>query len=189
MDADFSIELGNGDPVLDLPWSDPAGKLVYFDLKTHPELISQVDEAGRFPELGEFLRLVNSERSQFESAKCDVWTTTELSAEEETFAASHKFASYVDMVFSNLEDRESLPAHEVLARRLATLLQSAPEISSSVEVCVRRLFFQEEREPREGFYCTLYVNGYGSDESSARQQWGIGLKLVRNAIAQLSADG
>ncbi len=27
MDADFSIELGREDPVLDFPWSDPSGKL------------------------------------------------------------------------------------------------------------------------------------------------------------------
>ena len=33
MDADFSIELGREDPVLDFPWKDPAGKLAYVDLK------------------------------------------------------------------------------------------------------------------------------------------------------------
>jgi len=119
MDADFSIELGREDPVLDFPWTDPAGALAYFDLKRHPELIAKVEEAEKFPELADFLSKVNSPRSAVESAKCDVWSTTELSAEEEIFNASHKFASYVDLVFSNPQQRSSLPVHESSARRLA----------------------------------------------------------------------
>src|SRR5260221_5422223 len=57
MDADFSIELGRDDPVLDFPWKDPAGKLAYVDLKRHPELMVEIEEAEKFPELGEFLRV------------------------------------------------------------------------------------------------------------------------------------
>ena len=37
-------------------------------------------------------------RSIVESAKCDAWSTDELTPEEEIFGASHKFASYVDLV-------------------------------------------------------------------------------------------
>jgi hypothetical protein len=35
----------------------------------------------------------------------------------------------------------------------------------------------------------LYVSGYGTDGASARQNWGVGLKLMGNAIMQLSAGG
>lgn len=77
MDADFSVELGPDDPVLDFPWKDDSGRLAYFDLKRQPELIAQVEEAKTFPELGEFLRRVNGARSMLESAKCDAWGTTE----------------------------------------------------------------------------------------------------------------
>ncbi len=76
MDADFSIELGYDDPVLDFPWNDPSGRLAYFDLKLHPELIEKIEEARQFAELSEFLRSTNSHRSAFETAKCDVWTAT-----------------------------------------------------------------------------------------------------------------
>jgi len=75
MDADFSIELRREDPVLDFPWTDPDGRLVYFDLKRQPELLAQVEEAKQFPELAEFLRAVNSAMSMVESAKCDAWAT------------------------------------------------------------------------------------------------------------------
>jgi len=39
---------------------------------------------------------------------------------------------------------------------------------------------------REGFYVTFYLFGYGEDEAQARESWAIGLKLVENAIRQMS---
>ena len=189
MDADFSIELGREDPALDFPWTDPAGKFAYLDLKRRPELMARIEEAEKFPELGEFLRAMNSARSMVETAKCDAWATRELSAEEEIYDATHKFASYVDVVFSKIDVRLSLSAHEQFARNLVELLRRAPEAASSAEVCVRRCYFGEEGGIREGFYCTLYVSGYGNDGASARQNWGVGLKVMENAIMQLSAGG
>jgi hypothetical protein len=56
-------------------------------------------------------------------------------------------------------------------------------------VYVRRCYFGEQHAVREGFYCTLYMSGYGSDEASARQNWEVGLKLMGNAVMQLSAQG
>ncbi len=186
MDADFSIELGREDPALDFPWKDPAGKLAYVDLKRRPELMASIEEAKQFPELGEFLRTLNSPRSLVETAKCDAWAATELSPEEEIYHASHKVASYVDVVFSNIDARLSLSTHEQFVRKLVALLERAPETPSAAEVCVRRCYFAEEGGVREGFYCTLYVNGYGNDEASARLIWEVALTLVGNAILQLS---
>lgn len=189
MDADFSIELGRDDPVLDFPWTDPSGKLSYFDLKRQPELIAKLEEVQRFPDLAEFLRSINSARSAFESAKCDAWTTNELSAEEDIFDASHKFASYVDLVCSSPALRRAFDFHEGFAKKLSDLLRRAPEMSASAEVCVRRCFFAENDETSEGFYFTLYINGFGEDEEIAHKNWAIGLKLAGNAIVQLSAAG
>src|SRR5438477_10083202 len=101
MDAAFSIELGRDDPALDFPWTDPDGKVVYFDLKRRPELLARVEEAQQFPELADFLKTVNSAVSIVESAKCDAWSTSELSPHEEIFGSPCNFASYVDLVFSS----------------------------------------------------------------------------------------
>ncbi len=189
MDADFSIELGREDPVLDLPWTDPAGKLTYLDLKRHPELIAQIEGAQNFPEMRECLRILNSPTSMVETAKCDAWATTELSPEEEIYDASHKFASYVDLVFSEIDARLSLSRQQQFVKKLVELLRRAPEIPAVAELCVRRCYFSEGSTVRDGFYFTLYVGGYGNDEARARQNWGVGLKLVGNAILQLSAGG
>ncbi len=192
MEADFSIELGREDPVLDFPWNDPSGKLAYVDLKRHPELMASIKEAERFTELQDFLRAVNSSRSMVQTAKCDVWATTELSPEEEIYDASHKFASYVDVVFCGTDPllsswRQSLSDHEQFARKLVELLRRAPEMLAAAEVCVRRCYFGEDCGIREGFYFTLNVSGYGNDGASTRQNWEVGLKLMANAIVQLSA--
>jgi len=187
MDADFSIELGRDDPVLDFPWTDPAGRVAYFDLKREPALIARVEEAERFSELADFLKRVNSARSMVESAKCDAWAATELSTEEDVYGAAHKFASYVDLIFSEIDRRLSFPFHEQFAKGLTEVLRRAPEIGAAVEICVRRCFFGESGEMREGFYFTVYVNGYGDDEVAARKSWAIASKLVGSAIVQLSA--
>jgi hypothetical protein len=189
MDADFSIELGREDPVLDFPWTDPSAKLAYVDLKRRPELMAEIEEAASFPELGEFLRAINSAPSMVETAKCDAWATTELSVEEDVYDASHKFGSYVDVVFSDIATRLSLTAHEQFARKLVELLRRTPETPSAVEVCVRRCYFRDEGGVREGCYFTLYVSGYGNDEASARQNCGMTFKLMGDAMIQLSASG
>jgi hypothetical protein len=193
MDAEFSIEMGREDPVLDFPWKDPSGKFAYCDLKRRPELMASIEEAEQFPELAEFLRVVNSAASMVETAKCDVWATTELSTDEDIYESSHKFASYVDIVLSEIDVRlssleQSLPIHERLARQLVRLLRQAPEDQpeTRAEVCVRRSYIGHDGAAQVGCYFTLYVSGYGNDGESARRNWGAGLKLLGSAILQLS---
>jgi hypothetical protein len=190
MDVDFSIELGRDDPVLDFPWEDPAGELAYADLKRRPELLSSIEEVENFPELGEFLLELNSPRTILETAKCDAWATTELSADE-IYLGTHKFASYVDVVFSGTDLlvsslRQSFSAHEQFARKLVERLSHGAETPSTVEICVRKCYFADKLEVLEGFYWTLYVSGFGNDSASARKNWGAGLEEMRNAMAELS---
>ena len=191
MDADFSIELGQEDPVLDFPWKDPAGKLAYVDLKRRPELMASIEEAEQFPELREFLRTLNSARSMVETAKCDAWTTSELSPEEEIYDASHKFASYVDVVFSNIDARLSFQsaATNSLPESWLHCCGGRRKLRRRRKCACGGVTSRRRRGVREGFYFTLYVSGYGNDEAGAHQNWGVGLKLVGNAILQLSASG
>jgi hypothetical protein len=186
LQADYSVELGGDDETLELPWAAPEGGPSYYDLKCHPEKLDSIEEASRVPELRAFLATVNSPTSILESAKCDVWSTTELNPEEEIFGAAWKFASYVDLIFSNDDDRASFPAHEEFLRQLTAVLKRAPEIPGSAEFLLRRCFWHCGETTREGFYVTFYLFGYGPDEMKARQQWSIALTLTLNAITQRS---
>lgn len=189
MDADFSVELGAEDETLVLPWSSDDGRLRYYDLKRQPDLLLYVDEAARWQELGEFLAQVNSAGSRLQSAKCDAWFSTELGQDEQVYGANGKFGSYVDLVFAAEAPRFSFAQHEDLARRLSKLLGRAPQISCAAEFIIRRCSYDAQTgdKPRDGFFVTFYLFGYGDDEAEARRRWGIGLKLVGNAILQLSA--
>ena len=189
MDADFSVELGADDPTLEFPWEDAGTALRHFDIRKHPEQIRFVDEAEHYRELHDFLVAINAGVSQFESAKCDVWTDDELSAAEDVYDGTLKFASYVDLIFCSASGhRGSFPTHEKLARRIAELLGKAPEMSAQAEFIIRRCYFRDEPAAPDGFYYTFYLSGYGSDEAEARSRWGIALNLVQNALLQVSAE-
>jgi hypothetical protein len=193
MQADFAVELGADDETLEMPWAAEGGGPRYYDLKRHPELLSNLEEAVREPELGEFLSKVNAPHGPLETAKCDAWSSTEISAEEEIFEAPHKFGSYIDLFFSDEPKRFSFPEHEQLAMRLTNLLQRAPEMPVAAEFLIRRCYYYEQKEVpgqeeiRDGFYITFYLFGYGKDELRSRQNWAIGLKLIGSAIRQMSA--
>ena len=186
MEADFAVELGADDEVLDLPWASADPAVRYYDLKRQPDLLLYVEEAQRVPALGEFLAAINSRASILETAKCDAWPTTEMNPEDELFAAKCKFGSYIDLLFTDQLKRFSFAEHEQAATRLTQLLRRVPEIPAAAEFLIRRCHYHHEDETRDGFYITFYLFGYGDDEPQAQQRWAIGLKLVENAIRQIS---
>ena len=194
LDAEFTVELAAGDPTLAIPWASGDGRLRYHDLKRRPDLLLYVDEASRYQELAEFLVQINLPASLLQSAKCDAWYNSELSEPEAIYGAAGKFVSYVDVFFADDARRFSFEQHKEFARRLIKLLSRAPQISAAAEFIVRRCYYENageggSSEPaghREGFYFTFYLSAYGDDQPDARQRWGIALKLIGNAILQLS---
>ena len=115
-------------------------------------------------------------------------STAAINPEEEIFGLLSKFGSYVDLLFSDAAARFSFEEQESFVKRMVKLLQRVPEIPASAEFSLRRCFYHEGYELREGFYVTCYVFGYGGDDAKARQQWSIALKLVGNALRQLNDD-
>lgn len=182
--AEWSVELGPGDPVLEIPWRSDDGSLRFLDLKRQPELLLEIREACTYEEVASFLDWANSADSHIETAKCDVWSTSEVDADDEVFGEPVKFSSYVDLIFASLA-RYSFPECERFVRTLSRMLRQAPDLSSSAQFLVRRAL--DHREPSkvsESFYITFYLHGYGADVHEARQRWGIGLTLAQNAMKQ-----
>src|SRR5260370_2786182 len=198
MHADYSLELGGEDPTLELPWSSGDGTTRYYDLKHHPDLVLQIPEALNSPELSAFLTRINAAGFPLQTAKCDLWYSRELAAEEEVFGAAGKFVSYIDLVFAQdrakstqgsgaIVRRLNLVEHESLAKDLCTLLKRAPEIAATVELVIRRCYFHNEGNPEkydDGLCITTYVSGFGGDEAEARQRWSIDITLVQHALLQ-----
>src|SRR5579864_9058579 len=141
MQVEYDVELGREDPALELPWSSDDGFVRYYDLKRHPELMLQIAEAAAFPELGAFLSRINALGFPLQTAKCDIWYSQEISAEEEIFGAACKLVSYVDLVFRADEARVSFEQHEAFAQALCQLLQRTPEIAATILLVVRRCYY------------------------------------------------
>ena len=189
MQADFAVELGADDETLEMPWAAEAGGPRYYDVKRHPELLLNVLEAQSAPEMRQFLSAVNAPAGTLETAKCDFWSSTEINPEEEIFGATHKFGSYVDLLFSDASSRFSFAQYEQLAKLLTALLKQVPEMPAAAEFFIRRCYYHDGEGIR-GFYITFYLFGYGDDKLQARQRWAIGLKLVENVIrSRCSPDG
>lgn len=192
MRAETLVELAPVDDTLEMPWASADGTQRYYDLKRRPELLLEVGEAHDNRELGEFLVTVNSGVSLLETAKCDTWITNELTEEEQIFGAGWKFGSYIDLVFTERGPRFQFEEHEAFAERASKLLQRAPEISAAAEFIIRHCHYHRENDLAEdsdaGFCITFYLSGYGDDEDEARRRWNVGLKLVENALVQLSAQ-
>lgn len=189
--ADFSLELGREDHALEVPWASPDGTQRYFNLKRRPELLLDVMETADNRELAEFLVALNAPASIVETAKCDTWFSNEIYPEEEVFGAATKFGSYVDVIFSEMEQRASLAVHEALAEGVARLLQRAPDFAASADFVVRRCYSHTAADPEQsedGYCVTVYVNGFGDQEDDARKNWVIGLKVVQNALMQALAQ-
>ena len=185
MQADFSVECGADDECLEIPWASEDGAVRYVELRENLEGVGGLEEVRRCPELGEFLRSVNSRLSAFQSAKCDTGFTREMTLEDEVFGTTGKFGSYVDFLFVAPGLRSSFERYEASARSLTDLLRRAPEMPAAAEFLVRRCFVPGEPD---GFYFTCYVFGYSDDEDEARKLWGIALQMVGNALGQVSAE-
>jgi hypothetical protein len=190
--AEVSVELGAQDDCLEVPWSSPEGEVRYYDLRRRPELLLNVAEAHNNRELGEFLASINSGHSILETAKCDTWLSDKMTEEESIYGASWKFGSYIDLIFNAQEPRTSLERHQELAESTSRLLRRVPEIPAAAELVVRRCYYHDPEAPdpdvsETGFCVTFYLHGYGDDEAEARQRWAIALKVVENALLQLSA--
>lgn len=194
MDADYSVELGADDDVLEFPWSAAEQHLRYYDLKNQPELLLYISEAAGYPELGHFLTALNSPASALLTAKCDVWTEDDLSEPEAIYEAQTKLSSYIDLLFEapssgDSDPRFSFESHERFAQRLVQLLSRVPPVPAALEAIIRRCYYHlGEGGDRTGYYLTIYVSGYGDDPADARRRWSIALDLLKNVLLQLSAE-
>jgi hypothetical protein len=186
VEADWAVELGAGDETLEMPWAAAGGGPRYYDLKRRPELLIHIEEVARVPELREGLAAINAPAGILETAKCDAWCSTEINLEEEIFGAAVKFGGYIDLIFTEERARFSFPEHERLVKQLTEMLRRVPAIPAAAEFLVRRCYYHHEETIAKGFYITFYLFGFGDDEEQARRQWAIALKLVENAITQVS---
>ncbi len=180
---EWSAECAADDPVLVIPWSDPANPASHFvDLREDAYAVDEISEAERYPPILQALRALNAPRSPVFTAKCDAWTIDppdelealrgELDLAPED--ARTGVASYIDLLWRDRTIFASFHQHEHLVHRIARRIAPADHTFATVE-CVIRPALLDLAGAQQGYALTLYVKALGREEEDARAHWGSAL--------------
>jgi hypothetical protein len=186
MEADWTVALGAGDPVITVPWAasgDDIRKCRFVDLRQGTHRIDEIEEARAKPPLRSALLLLNAATSPLWTAKCDAWTSSvdegaepfdpfEMGTEpgDTAFGAG----SYVDLLARDVSFLASFARQERWIRAVTEVLRSTPASAARVELVLRRA----EVEGVSGFAVTWFVEGCGSSAQRAEQRWGRAMDLA-----------
>jgi hypothetical protein len=185
--SEWSAECSADDPVLVVPWSDPAdpsGNRRFIDLRENPYDLDHLPEAEHYPALMHALRALNAARSPVFTAKCDAWPLEgeELNAlrlnldvlVDETAAG---FGSYIDILWRERSLFTSFHQQEQMLHRLTRHAALLDQPTAMLD-CVLRPALVDLTGPQEGFAVSLYVKALGHDPHSAEENWATGLDAV-----------
>jgi hypothetical protein len=185
--SEWSVECSADDPVLVVPWSDPAdstGNRKFVDLRENPYDLDHLPEAEHYPPLMHALRALNAARSPVFTAKCDAWSldaeelealriNLDIPAEE----GPAGFGSYIDLLWRERSLFASFHLQEQMLHRL-TRHAASLEYPSAMLDCVIRPAMIDLTGPQEGFAVSLYVKAVGHDAQTAQENWASALQAV-----------
>ncbi|HXF25805.1 MAG TPA: hypothetical protein VN610_00960 [Bryobacteraceae bacterium] len=166
MEADWSVEIGPGLPVIDVIWDG------FVDLRSSPDKVDTVEEARRQPAIREALLALNGGGSHLITTKCDCWSLTGAEIDPDEFSASRKaasmgFASYIDVVDCEPDRFVSFELQEQRARAIISALRTLELRQGRVDLVVRAAV----QSTQNGFGLTLYAAGCGASEADAHAAW------------------
>ncbi len=170
MDADWSVEIGEGLPWVEVPWE---GWVDLRDRETAAERLGAVSEALAYPELGDVLLEINTNHTAALTSKCDVFPidiglAPPAFMDDDDQDVRCGLGSYIDLAFAVDDVFSNFAWCESLVRRVSTeLLAPIPLPRTSVELVIR----QGSYFSIPGYGLTLYAMGFGRDPLSARAAW------------------
>jgi hypothetical protein len=192
--AEWSVESAADDPVLVIPWSDPAdptGNRRFIDLRENPYDLDHLPEAELYPPLMHALRALNAPRSPVFTAKCDAWPLTPAADADElehlrlnldifddsARDAAFGFVSYIDILWRERSVFTSFHQHEQLLHRLTRHAAPLHQPFAMLD-CVLRPALVDLAGPQEGFALSLYIKALGHDAPAAQENWAAALNAV-----------
>jgi hypothetical protein len=185
--SEWSAECSADDPVLVVPWSDPAdpsGNRRFIDLRENPYDLDHLPEAEHYPALMHALRALNAARSPVFTAKCDAWPlegeeldALRLNLDEIVDETAAGFASYIDILWRERSLFISFHQQEQMLHRLTRHAALLDQPTAMLD-CVLRPALVDLTGPQEGFAVSLYVKALGHDPHSAEENWATALDAV-----------
>lgn len=190
MVTDWSALCSPDDPVLVVPWTDPAKNVSFVDLRSNPYDFDAIPEAVQYPALLQALRALNATRSPVFSAKSDVWplapeelASLRLEADIDSNDSLAGLGSYIDLMFRDRSIFTSAAHQQQWIARLLRLASGFDHPAAALE-CTLRPALLDLRPPQEGYAISLYMKAAGPDQGTAETAWAAALtdvvKLVRS---------
>lgn len=180
--AEWTAECAHDDPIIEVPWSDPATGLHFIDLRANPYDVAEIHEADRYPALQRALRSLNATRSPVLTSKCDTWqlsahqhadelSTLRLELDLDPEAATHGFSSYIDFLY---RERSIFTSAHHQQQRLDSLTRRAERLhhpEAALAFVLRPALYAGSTLPIEGFAVTLYLRAAAHDATAATTIW------------------
>jgi hypothetical protein len=186
--TDWSALCSPEDPVLVVPWTDPARNISFVDLRSNPYDFDAIPEAVHHPPLLHALRALNATRSLVFTAKCDVWQLApeelealQLELDVDINDARIGFGSYIDLMFRQKATFTSSAQQQQWITRLLRLAATLDHPTATLE-CVLRPALLDLGAPQEGYAVSMYVKALGPDHGTAMQAWSEALADVITVI-------
>ncbi len=166
--ADWSVEISDQGPSIDVPWSG------WIDLSQQSELARSLDEVRAWPELLPILAVANGPHTL--SSKLDVFPVVREDVDPELAEAgesetSFGLGSYIDLLTPRLH---TFTPFEHLAREIAQALQAIHLPLGCAEIVVRPAHLFDT----PAFGWTLYAMGFGPSQDEARGCWARAAMMV-----------
>jgi hypothetical protein len=191
MHAAWSVECAAEDPVLVVPWNDPAdpaSATQFVDLRADPYDLHRIPEAEAHQPMMQALRALNAPRSPVFTAKCDAWPMSaeeveqlhldlDEVADDPAARMAFGFASYIDLVWRDRAVFISFHQQEQMLQRLVRHAAAIDRPIAALE-CVLRPALIDLDGPQEGYAVSLYVKALGADGESAHGEWGAALDAL-----------
>lgn len=183
--VEWSAECAPDDPVLVVPWSDPAlPDRRFIDLRENPYDLDTLEEAAQYPPLMHALRALNATRSPVFTAKCDAWPLDADELDHLRLTLDHNaeetptgFASYIDLLWRERSIFISFHRQQQILHRLARLASTLDHPYAMAEGIVRPALV-DFSGPQEGFAISLYIKALGHDQQNAEDNWASALAAV-----------
>jgi hypothetical protein len=186
--TDWSALCSPEDPVLVVPWTDPARNISFVDLRSNPYDFDAIPEAVHHAPVLHALRALNATRSPVFTAKCDVWQLApeELEAlqselDVDTNEPHIGFGGYIDLMFREKSTFTSSAQQQQWIARLLRLAATLDHPTAALE-CVLRPALLDLGAPQEGYAVSVYVKAVGPDQGSAMEAWSAVLADVVTVI-------
>lgn len=195
MIADWTVEVGHGCPVIELPWNSLQSGWIDLRPWAHSAVpgAQAIPELQAYPELAPLLKTAN--RGCFATAKLDVFCVDRSEADpeimeeplEQTMCGLGSYLDVLRLCDSQLGDSQLAPFafFERVARVAAEALARTPQPLCTAEIVVRRARLYDQ----DTFGWTLYAVGFGPNQAHARQSWSAAAGAVVNTLLQANAMG